>query len=88
MDFEEIEPKTLGRYTGFKDSGGNLIYEGNLLKVVSGIKRQIVKTCRVVWNPGEFWGKEFGKPLEEIVRGSNRVFVLKNFHEDKEENCE
>lgn len=93
----EIDPETLGQYTGLRDGDGREIYEGDLLR----LEDCELAYGQVVWHPNGYFAidRHFGKydfskfkcrPLGEMLNfelsnGKHLRFVLlDNIHDYKE----
>ena len=65
--FIEVDPKTVGMYTGFQDSKGLRIYDGDILKLTGsyeyeetdGSMQEFEETRKVVYKHGCFYGYNF-----------------------------
>lgn len=78
----EIDPKTLGQYTGIKDKNGKEIFEGD---VVISVSDQYFKQDEIVWE-GYNMGWEIGKKDSWKLRSpmGSKTEILGNIYENPE----
>ncbi len=76
----QVDPDTVGQFTGMSDCNRKWIYEGDILESDSG------KRAAVVWNEG-CWRMDFGKyvgfNLYDFIN-VNRVEIVGNIHDNPE----
>ena len=98
--FIEVNPKTVGMYTGFQDSKGLRIYDGDILKLTGsyeetdGSMRPYEEIYKVVYMRGCFYAhNETSHPywmsLFEVIDGLHEgetYEIIGNIHDKEEEN--
>ena len=81
----EIDPKTLGQFTGLKDKNGKEIYEGDSVQKI--YKGKAYQVCEVKFNDGTFVVDDFdadGKKFFWSLRGMQHCWkVVGNIYEHK-----
>lgn len=76
----EVDPATVGEYTGLKDNYNKEIYEDDVVEWDYYKKR---KSGRVAWGGCGFWVQMYLEVLRDLFINSHNLLVIGNVH-DKE----
>ena len=76
----EVDPETIGEYTGQKDKNGREIYEGDIMRDVDG------NTCEVIWQQESAGFRQYDHVLQLCDNFIEEEFdeIIGNIHDDPE----
>ena len=82
VEFAEVDPSTVGQYTGLKDKNGEMIFEGDIIKSDNG-RHSAISVVKF----GEYYPKMFYAMLAICCPGTqhlnaNGFYLESNKHED------
>jgi uncharacterized phage protein (TIGR01671 family) len=84
-DYWDVDPKTVGQFTGLKDINGKEIFEGDIVLTQNETTRVIVYEFAAFYVNGEREGKKVSYPLYYqclLEKGSKINFeIIGNIHE-------
>lgn len=83
----EVDPKTVGQYTGLTDKNGKKIFEGDILRVAYHPEQDVI----IEWSDGCFGFRRANKPKDRVYstvrymqNAMSRLKIIGNIYDNPE----
>ena len=75
----EINPETVGQYTGMTDKNGKMIFEDDII-LYNGVSKHEVVWDDYEWNLGGFYNSFMDDPTSAFSEGTSKIEIFGNIH--------